>query len=664
MSALGPKDESEVAAEADFWMYVKPTGLYKLLDERRKQQARFLRRNIAYTRANALRREVRGTRKNTGLGDPRCCVCFAGFDDLSNGPQSSQTLSVFVSLCEEIYTPADRLYRPLENRLIHVDRAGNAELELPKPAIKASGNLVVLFMVWTAHPDLSHLKKAKVSKLCSDVWNGRQWLCFGWLPVGGEVWAAALNVDAGESNERSMFQVMNGNVHQVRSSVANRNRKVDLEVCTLDMYSSECGMHLGITKETREGGHAPSMSIFTSINTPSNSQDIVMKDSVVEARIGEVSTAGHGVATQSVEGSTPPNVYFRYMYNSNLSYLEESVPGYQCPYCSLACSSFSGLRAHLETSHDLFLYVFSVEEGRNIVHVICPEELHDKEGKMVSQETEALMDRRNKNFCMHIPSSMSTFVGRIQQHTFTTRMAWERRSHDNVQATHRGRMCIAVHQNMDCEVSHPPSALNVTTNRGPVSISEVIAPCRQEHCSTFSANRMPLAKTCVQPSNANSLVLSGNEDDWVQQSPYAYPSERDNDLEPYELLSEVVNDDSWRDNHPFYHSQTAMRMTAEEVLAGPDTDDENDLEHRKIQTYRFPVGADSYTPLACMRFSEHHAQILQKSVALRRSFSLFLLNLLQYDILDPESLDKCNVIARGGSVVQGDGTPCWRIAAS
>lgn len=115
----------------------------------------------------------------------------------------------------------------------------------------------------------------------------------------------------------------------------------------------------------------------------------------------------------------------------------------------------------------------------------------------------------------------------------------------------------------------------------------------------------------------------------------------------------------------FFHSRTCLQMTEAEIEADNDSDDEineKEIEEEDMRALddfvdvapeekafmhmwnmflcKHPIYADSYTQSACLVFARHHCEELRQC-AIRRCFSLHLLNLWDFGLINATGLDKC-----------------------
>lgn len=643
---LSDEEQEEVAKSAEFWVYVKPVALYQTLAERSSKRPNVLRRNLTYTRAFARWKQAK-VQTQEGPEPGTFQLNFLGYEyEMASGGWRSQQISVFVSLCEEITTTGDCLYRPLLNWLVHMSPSNKPSL--PIPQLPHSGcargasttNLVALLIVWDAHPDLGGLKKPGMSRVCTDVWSGSNWLCFGYLPCSSRVWGATVPV----FNQQGTMQVQ-------------------MAPFTLEMYSSELGTHVGFVK----CWEARAKSCVCTVNVVAPGSQAFPPDKATRNK--EHILAG----LQRDVGMASEPVHFLYLYSNNLRYQHEVVERYRCPMCRIECSTFRSMRAHLETSHDLFKYTFSSTDSANLVCVECPANIHTAGGKLISPEAEKLRARQNKTFAYYMPVSTRSFEGRVQYHNalyqtivgrqecakFVTR--WEQAP----QALPCGAESDKEEKSSERLNAHPWHM-----NEQPESF-RTSGELQQDP----PENRQHREKAChseQQTKDTETCSVGAMEAPTALARQQTSPTPQNTNFNPKER---------WSEGHPFYHCRSAMPMTLTQVLEGPETDDDDCMEEQRMQTYRdihrlqdinederdffklwnvfvlgHPIQSDAYTPYACIEFAKQHSSRLAGNTELQRCFALFLLNLYKYGLLSAGALDQCTAIACACEEAQGTTT--------
>ncbi|XAR71835.1 hypothetical protein NMG60_11018271 [Bertholletia excelsa] len=123
------------------------------------------------------------------------------------------------------------------------------------------------------------------------------------------------------------------------------------------------------------------------------------------------------------------------------------------------------------------------------------------------------------------------------------------------------------------------------------------------------------------------------------------------------------------ENREFFHSHGYQRMELDEVFPDQDSEDEGDVEVKHIEdkwrigefvditedekqimilwndfVRRQRVLADGHVPWVCEEFSRFHGQDLVRRPQQLRYWRLFLIRLWDHNLIDPKTINKCNLI--------------------
>eukprot|EP00803_Ostreobium_quekettii_P009432 evm.model.scf_60.13 EVM.evm.TU.scf_60.13 scf_60:110956-113091(+) len=658
LPALSEEEAAAVAQGADFWVYVKPVALYRALAERSANSPCILRRNLAYTKLPSGPQHRDGAREGGGCGSIE--LGFLGYEYRAALGGRERGITVCVSLCEEVITTGDWLYRPLRSWVVRLGPGEQPSVAMPPPPASrlasraAPCSRVALLVVWDDHPDMGGLRRRRpVAPVCTDIRRGGSWLAFGIVPHGAVVWGATVPV----------FK-------------AAGTMQVRMAPFTLDMYASELGTHVGFVKcaEARARGRLCSCTVSVSHPRPA---------AIDRSREG-------GGRDRAVAVAEP--VHFLYLYGDNQRYQHEVVEGCRCPLCGAACGCFLGMRVHLETWHDLFKFTASTAEGLNVIRVECPPGLHSPNGGLVSAEASRLRGRGEKTFSYYMPARGRTFKGRLGCFYQARRRQLMRRRAQAQPASTQAPQGL------------PPSGIGAGrrgAERGaeeraeePGLPSHPWHAARQQEFQDKRSQRVITTGQREVPRAPDSRVggwkAQGGEGQLgkgAQREPEANDADAFSAGQqqqhgpaplPQSSAPQCTNyspKENWAESHPFYQCRTAMPMPLETLLEGPETEDEEDHEMQRLQVYRDihqprdmspderaffkmwnifvlgqPIRSDAYTPYACIEFAQQHADTLSSSPELRTYLSLFLLNLYEYDLVTADVMDRCLAIASGCKV--------------
>ncbi|XP_074291059.1 polycomb group protein EMBRYONIC FLOWER 2 isoform X1 [Silene latifolia] len=319
-----------------------------------------------------------------------------------------------------------------------------------------------------------------------------------------------------------------------------------------------------------------------------------------------------------VLGLRTGNVIFNYRYYNNKLQRTEVTEDFSCPFCLVKCASFEGLKLHLPSFHDLFIFEFWVTEELQAVNVsvktdICRSELF---GSGIDQKQLIFF------FC-HKPLKRRKSKGLLDK------------------AKHVQPLTLT---------SDIAAAASDLLNRADDAYSS-----RIERARSSSVNDSLNDPDCIQ-SNVPGSTLAPPA--MLQFAKTRKLSER-SDNRSRALL----------EKRQFFHSHRAQPMALEQVLSDHDSEDEvdddvADLEDRRLLDDFVDVSkeekqmmhlwnsfvrkqhviADGHIPWACEAFSRLHGPDLVQVPALIWCWRLFMIKLWNQGLLDARSMNNCNQI--------------------
>ncbi|EPS70751.1 embryonic flower 2, partial [Genlisea aurea] len=315
------------------------------------------------------------------------------------------------------------------------------------------------------------------------------------------------------------------------------------------------------------------------------------------------------------------NVVFNYKYYNDKLQRTEVTEDFTCPFCLVRCASFKGLRYHLPFFHDLFNFEFWVTEEFQAVNVSVMTDIW-----------------RYENVAAGVDPKQQTF-------SFCSKASRRRkmkRSYQNSRHVHP----LLLHSDMPGSVNDLREKTDETGERDASSqrASSAMAHSYAEpECVQSISGAANLAPPTTLLQFAKTRKLSAERSD---------PRSR-------ALLQK----------RQFFHSHRAQPMALEQVVSDHDSEDEvdddvADLEDRRMLddfvdvtkdekqlmhlwnsfVRKQRVVADGHIPWACEAFSKFHGPDLVRTPALLWCWRLFMIKLWNHGLLDPRTMNNCNVI--------------------
>ncbi|KAJ7974847.1 Polycomb group EMBRYONIC FLOWER 2-like protein [Quillaja saponaria] len=328
------------------------------------------------------------------------------------------------------------------------------------------------------------------------------------------------------------------------------------------------------------------------------------------------------------------NVIFNYRYYNNKLQRTEVTEDFSCPFCLVKCSSFKGLRHHLPSSHDLFNFEFWVTQEYQAVNISVKNDIWRSEVVADDPKVQTfffcakpLQRKRSKNLAFKYSKHVHPLVLESNLPAVDTRFL--EKADGGIDLPRTGVT------DTEC-VEHAISSFDV----GGIS----------------SATLQPYADPYgVQPvSGGNSAPPA-----MLQFSKTRKLSVERSDPRNCALLRK----------RQFFHSHRAQPMALDQVLSDQDSEDEVDDDVADFEDRRMlddfvdvtkdekqmmhmwnsfvrkqRVLADGHIPWACEAFSKLHGPDLVKAPALICCWRLFMIKLWNHGLLDPRTINDCNII--------------------
>ncbi|KAJ4836535.1 hypothetical protein Tsubulata_036962 [Turnera subulata] len=340
-------------------------------------------------------------------------------------------------------------------------------------------------------------------------------------------------------------------------------------------------------------------------------------------------------------------VVFNYRDYNNKLRKTEVTEDFSCPFCSMQCVSFKGLRFHLCSSHDLFNFEFWVTEEYQAVNVTV------KIDRFISETVADGIEQRHQTFF------------------FCSRPC---------------RRKLGIHnqnEKQDCvqflELDSPKLA---ELNRGCLGKDDVENNSKSsssekdfinsQHGAEYFGPGYPSSAELIERV-ASSSNFPGVSIDQAQSQSGGDPSiPAALHVAKARKLAVDRSDPKNRSQlqkRQFYHSHRVQPMAMEQVMSDRDSEDEvdddiADFEDRRMLDDFVDVSkdekllmhlwnsfvrkqrvlADGHVPWACEAFSKLHGQELLTSPALFWCWRLFMIKLWNHGLLDACTMNNCNMI--------------------
>lgn len=389
------------AAEESLSLYCKPVELYNIVQRRAQRNPFFLQRCLSYKIQAAHHRRIKLTISIakvsvtyseivSSIGKPNGRCSVAGLDSREQAFQS-----VLVMLTSPISMPGTGHsgFRLSQTRVLRVSSANSSLAEdigqptvtflLPevrKLLLNAKRDGAVIIFITSG--DLNPVCNGKGMQIESSVNNNGPvlWgsvsltaLCQNWLNPCGN--GRIFNGTNGERSERTLYLDLSPSRLQLEN--LSDGRCVSFQsTSNLSSGKSMARLQLCITGEevgkSVDKVRCATRGLFSS---------------------GSVSNCPSLPQAQRLQVG---QVVFHYYYYFNQLYKSEVTDNFSCPFCILCCSSFKGLRCHLNSTHDLFSFEFLATPDYRLVDVSCRNDLLGPEGNV--QDVDGLNDPRLKTF--------------------------------------------------------------------------------------------------------------------------------------------------------------------------------------------------------------------------------------------------------------------------
>eukprot|EP00257_Ricinus_communis_P022948 XP_015582811.1 polycomb group protein EMBRYONIC FLOWER 2 [Ricinus communis] len=350
-------------------------------------------------------------------------------------------------------------------------------------------------------------------------------------------------------------------------------------------------------------------------------------------------------------------VIFNYRDYNNKLQKTEVTEDFLCPFCSMMCMSFKGLRYHLCSSHDLFNFEFWVNEEYQAVNVSVKLDrfLSETVADGVEQRQQTFFfcsrprrrksrnhDHNEKQVCVQFLELDSPklpleginegFLRKDDGENASKSSSSEKDLHNS---RHGAENYGVEYPNVELieRVASSSNILGVSIAKAQSSVDSecVKSLCGSDHSLPAGIHVAKARKLTVERSDPRNRVL-------LQK-------------------------------RQFYHSHRVQPMALEQVMSDRDSEDEvdddiADFEDRRMlddfvdvskdekQLMHFwnsfvrkqRVLADGHVPWACEAFSKLHGQELVGSPALFWCWRLFMIKLWNQGLLDACTMNNCNLI--------------------
>ncbi|KAI3519607.1 hypothetical protein L1887_08821 [Cichorium endivia] len=587
--------EEQTAAEESLSVYCKPVELYNILQRRAIKNPSFLQRCLHYKIQEKHKRRVQVSISISGA--------------LGDGLQTQNLFPLYILLARPYSTPNGETQR---SSVFHFKRAckltafngaqtkstARAKFILPeinKLSTEVKSGSVAMLLVSCA--DITNPKEIDLTKdhIFSPSSNIGGYCLMGKIPLDflHLSWEKSPNLSLGERVE-------------VMSNVS-------MQSCFMKLSSSDeekcLSFHFPYNSEV--------VSIFQQVPVMISAEELGAKDispyDLYSYNNIPTNSMPHVIRLRT------GNVIFNYKYYNNMLQRSEVTEDYSCPFCLVKCASYKGLRLHLISSHDLFRFEFWVNEDYQVVIVSVKSDTCSSEifGNIVDPKQQSLF------FC-HKPM--------------------RRRKLENLTQK-------ANHVHTSVLDSDMPTAL---TN---LKVSGVSEPVERDVSSPIEAD-VP---------RGTGIVVAGQEVSGSNLAPTSllqFAKTRKLSVERSNPRNQVL-----LQKREFFHSHRAQPMALEQVFAEEDSEDEvdddvADLEDRRMLddfvdvtqdekrmmhlwnsfVRKQRVLADAHIPWACEAFTSLHQKDLLETPQLCWCWRLFMVKLWNHGLVDPNTINNCNLI--------------------
>ncbi|KAH7282929.1 hypothetical protein KP509_35G053800 [Ceratopteris richardii] len=407
-----------------------------------------------------------------------------------------------------------------------------------------------------------------------------------------------------------------------------------------------------------------------------------------------------------VSRSQPGQVVFHYYYYYNQLYKSEGklfclyhltvTENYSCPFCVQCCSSFKGLRYHLNSNHDLFTFEILETSDHRLVNVFCRNDVLDPEGNV--RDIDGLSDPRLKNFfywsrCGPLRRSNRSIDLRASIHQYEQQSHTKDEEHHPVMVSQPNDLSSSV----SADKAETPAAVQEYEEKREKKkdeetvieiLDDALEVTKKPRVETdesktvnsvghkfpgIAPNSVCLAIAAPRPTDKHNTECKSN----AKVLPLAKSrvnKHRKSLVERCEARARFQ-----LQKRQFYHSHTAQPMALEQLLSDRDSEDENDDTIMDLEDIRMlddfvdvtqdekelmhlwnsfvrrqRVLADGHCPWACEAFTKLHAKRFNNSIALRRCLLLFLIKLWNHNLIDGNIVNRCLLIVDSFNEINGN----------
>lgn len=647
---LPPIDDK--AASKSLALYDQPMELYERIGIRLDQRPVFLQRCLNYKIQALRQRRLKVTIRLKGLLNVPCLSQWhSGRGQTEPGPSTAfthQHLPIFVMVSSQPNSQQEMFSMGKIIKVARVPLVDDGALSAPvtllvpdlkKLCVLAKNGHLILFFAFADPAELYNVDTQQMRDLgdCSGrvVWSKLSMasLCHQWLRnINGS--ASPLGLNGAFVEAYCSLDFTQGKLEHHDTPLG---KMISMQASRSLLVKSE--MKLQVYAHAAEMGNAP-ISNCTSNGTPHKR-----------------TSSSPSQAFRNPSG----RVEFHFLYYFNRCVKTKEVELYSCPFCSVRCYTFKGLRCHLNCSHELLNFEYLPNGDVPIVNVTCRTDLLGPEGNI--QELEP--DLRTKNWMFWSRRPFSKIYGSIpktvplrgeggylpgpisQDHSHgVTSTGPAKSSDDNSQRFHK--------QAMKGERRDGRVVYGDVPGLSPVKRQRLEGRDSAEKESSFRVGGIAAASAATLDEIGAPLMTATS----IRQRP---EKNRQVAAERAEARNRLL-----LQKRTFFHSHTAQPMGLEELLSDKDSEDELDEDLATVEDRRMledfvdvssdekdimhlwnsfvrkqRVLADGHCAWACEAFSLLHAAKFSSSLSLRRCFMLFLIKLWNHHLVDGTTVDKC-----------------------
>ncbi|KAK9275790.1 hypothetical protein L1049_023059 [Liquidambar formosana] len=456
----------------------------------------------------------------------------------------------------------------------------------------------------------------------------------------------------------SLYTSLEGCVSLALGHRAELLLKVDMCSCFLQPCCLEEGSNITFQIPWSSGTMGLSQQVQVNISV----QEVGAKE-----RSPYISYAYNDVPTASLSNIIrlrAGNVIFNYRDLNNMLRKTEVTEDFSCPFCLMHCASFKGLRYHLCSSHDLFNFEFWVTEEYQAVNVSVKIDILRSEtladGVDPRLQTFFFCSKKRKRRRPKNPVQNAKHVYPHFLESGSPRLTREgtcekaSKSFSNKKDLQNGRNGVE-----NCDPDSPSGTDSIERVASSFNITGVSIAIAQSsvdpECVQSVSGRDPTPPTMPQCAKTRKLSLERSDP-------------------RYRMLLQ---------KRQFFHSHRAQPMALDQAMSDRDSEDEvddviADFEDRRMLddfvdvtkdekqlmhlwnsfVRKQSVLADGHVPWACEAFSKLHGQELVRAPALFWCWRLFMIKLWNHGLLDPRTMNTCNIILEEYQNEGSDTTKC------